>query len=419
MADLWLSGDHYKWRLMRADGVDERLITGDAPGKEKFRAYAKTLEKAIGNPLYDWSHLELQRYFGFHRPLTAENADEVYGLCNEKLRSMSARSLILASNVRLICTTDDPADDLGWHKKIRDDRSFPVKVIPGFRPEKATDIRDEGYLDYLETLSKASGINIDSLPSLKKALADRISYFAENGCVLSDHSFPTVPTVIVSDEVADRIFDRRLKGEPISEEEAGLFDGNLMVFLAKAYAERGWAMQLHYGVRRNANSLLYHGFGRDVGGDCINAHSADGDLAAFLDACLLNGGLPKTIVYSLNPNDDAYIDSVLGCFQGLGQGYLQHGAAWWFNDSRVGIRHHLDSLSSGGLLGDFIGMLTDSRSFVSYPRHEYFRRVLCSYIGEKVEEGSYPNDAPALEKLVRGISYENAVRYFGFDVPLD
>ncbi|MDO4293523.1 MAG: glucuronate isomerase [Eubacteriales bacterium] len=419
ITQVWLGGDHYKWRQMRSNGVDERYITGDAPDREKFQKWAETLEMAVGNPLYHWSHLELQRFFGYYGVLNGETAEEVWNLCNEKLQqdSMRVRSLIERSNVTLLCTTDDPVDDLKWHKVIREDDSFQVQVLPAWRPDKAMQPEKPDYPEYLKKLSAAAGMEIASFADLKKALDMRMDFFDAMGCKVSDHGLDYVMYEPASDETVETIFAKRLRGEALTAKELAQFKTAFMLYAGQRYAAHGWVMQLHYGCRRNNNSAMYAKLGPDTGYDCISNFAPADELAAFLDALNSENALPKTILYSLNPGDDELIGSLIGCFQdGSAVGKLQHGSAWWFNDNKTGMQHQMTSLANLGLLGNFVGMLTDSRSFLSYPRHEYFRRILCNLIGGWVENGEYPADMRTLEKIVKGISYNNAVRYFGFQL---
>lgn len=419
ITQVWLGGDHYKWRQMRSNGVDEYYITGDAPDREKFQKWAETLEKAIGNPLFHWSHLELQRFFGYHGVLDSETAEEVWNLCNAKLQedSMSVRNLIRRSNVKLLCTTDDPVDDLRWHQAIKDDKSFEVQVLPAWRPDKAMNLEKPEYPDYLKQLSEASGIEIRTFADLKEAIARRMRYFDERGCRVSDHGLDYVMYVPAPEEEVERIFADRLAGREPSAEDAAKFKTAFLLFAASKYEEMGWVMQLHYGCKRNNNTSMYRKLGPDTGYDCISNYAPADQLTNFLDAVNEAKNLPKTIIYSLNPGDDELIGTVLGCFQGSDAvGKIQQGSAWWFNDNKTGMMKQMTSLANLGLLGNFIGMLTDSRSFLSYPRHEYFRRIMCELIGGWVENGEYPKNMKNLEKIVKGISYNNAVRYFGFDL---
>ena len=419
ITQVWLGGDHYKWRQMRSNGVDEYYVTGDAPDREKFQKWAETLEKAIGNPLYHWSHLELQRFFGYHGVLNGDTAEEVWNLCNAKLQqdSMSVRNLIRQSNVTLICTTDDPADDLRWHKMIAEDDSFEVQVLPAWRPDKAMNLEKPDYLDYLKKLGNVAGVEIKSFKDLKTALSKRMTFFDEMGCRASDHALEYVMYAPASEAEIEDIFTERLMGAKITREDELRFKTAFMMFVAGEYTRMGWAMQLHYGCKRDNNTTMYKKLGPDTGYDCINNYAPSSETADFLNALNEAGNLPKTILYSLNPNDDEALGTILGCFQNSDAiGKIQQGSAWWFNDNKTGMMKQMTSLANLGLLGNFNGMLTDSRSFLSYPRHEYFRRILCELIGGWVENGEYPKDMKSLEKIINGISYNNAVRYFGFQL---
>lgn len=419
ITQVWLGGDHYKWRQMRSNGVEERYITGDASDREKFQKWAETLELAIGNPLYHWSHLELQRYFGYMGHLNGETAEEVWNLCNEKLAqdSMSARNLIKQSGVTLLCTTDDPIDSLEYHKIIAEDNSFDVQVLPAWRPDRAMNLEKPDYPEYLARLSEVSGVAITTFQTLLEALRVRLDFFASMGCRISDHGLEYVMYVPASEERVEAVFAKRLSGGIVSREEELLFKTAFMIAMGREYHARNWAMQLHYGCKRDNNQLRYAQLGADTGFDCINNHTPSAELADFLNALNETDQLPKTILYSLNPYDDASIGTILGCFQDSSAiAKIQQGSAWWFNDHKTGMTAQMTSLANLGLLGNFIGMLTDSRSFLSYTRHEYFRRIMCELIGGWVEYGEYPADERVLEKIIKGISYNNAVRYFGFDL---
>lgn len=416
---LWLGEDHYKWRLMRANGIDEKYITGSAPDEEKFQKWAETLELAVGNPLYHWSHLELKRYFGYHGYLNGENAKEVWQFCNEKLNTsdMGARSFILRSKVRLLCTTDDPADSLEWHKKIAEDASFGVQVLPAWRPDRAINLEKPDYSEYLLKLGEAAKMEIHSFSDFIKALQKRMNFFEEMGCCISDHGLEYLMYVPASMETVENIFARRKKGEAVTREEEMQFKTMCMTCLGKEYHRRGWVMQLHCGVIRNVNQNIFEKLGADSGIDCINNFLPFSEAAAYLNKLAETDELPRTIFYSLNPADNAAIQALIGCFQDSeAVGKLQQGCAWWFNDHKTGITEQMISVANLGILGNFIGMLTDSRSFLSYARHEYFRRILCELIGSWVENGEYPENEKALERIVKGISYQNAVRYFGFHI---
>ncbi len=417
ITQVWLGGDHYKWRLMRANGVDEAYITGDAPDREKFQKWAETLELAIGNPLYHWSHLELRRYFGYEGVLNEDTAQEVWELCNQKLQEpgMSARNLIANSGVTLVCTTDDPADSLEWHQQLAQDSSFPVKVLPAWRPDAAMGLERPEYLDYLQRLGQAAGVEIRTYADLKEALLSRMAFFDKMGCRASDHALTVAVCQPASEEELERVFQKRLEGEPLTQEELAAFQTGFLRFVAGEYKRLGWVMQLHYGCRRNNNTRMFHKLGRDTGYDAVLQGTPSLEVAAFLDLLASQDALPRMVLYSLNPNDDEGLNSVIGCFQdGTPLGRIQQGSAWWFNDHKAGMVKQLTAFANGGLLGNFIGMLTDSRSFLSYPRHEYFRRILCELLGAWVENGEYPADWKALEKMVRGVCYNNAVEFFGF-----
>lgn len=417
ITEVWLGGDHYKWRLMRANGVDERYITGDAPAREKFQKWAETLERCIGNPVYEWSHLELKRFFGYSGILNGKTAEKVWNLAHEKLATpeFSCRNLIRRSNVRLICTTDDPADSLEWHKKIAADKSFDVQVIPAMRPDKALGIEKKGFGAYVGKLSKVAEMSINSFEDFKEALSKRFDFFNEMGCKASDHALDYVVDVPATGEELENIFQARRAGKQVSERDILKYKTAFMKFAASEYVRLDWAMQIHFGCKRDNNTAMFKRLGPDTGYDSIRNGQSAADLADFLNDVDGTCGLPKTILYSLDPNDTEMIDTVIQCFQEAPiPGKLQNGSAWWFNDCEQGMRAQITTLANEAVLGNFIGMLTDSRSFLSYPRHEYFRRVLCSLFGEWVEDGKYPNDQEALKRIIKDISYNNAVRYFGF-----
>ena len=417
ITQVWLGGDHYKWRQMRTNGIDEKFITGDASDYEKFEKWAATLQKAIGNPLYHWSHLELQRYFDYKKPLSPATAEEVWDVCNKKLAqaSMSVRNIIRQSNVETICTTDDPVDSLEWHKKIAEDETFDVKVLPAWRPDKAMNLEKPEYLDYLAKLSAVSGVKIDSFAALCEALKVRMDFFASMGCLVSDHALEYVMYKPATADEIEAIFAKRLAGTAPTALEELQFKTAFMNFVGKEYHRLGWVMQLHYGTKRDNNVFRYNQLGPDTGYDCINSYSSSAELAAFLNSLNATDQLPKTIIYSLNPTDNAAIGTVLGCFQDSScVGKIQQGSAWWFNDHKTGMTEQMTSLANLSLLANFVGMLTDSRSFLSYTRHEYFRRILCNLIGTWVENGEYPNDIEFLGKMVQDISYYNTKNYFGF-----
>lgn len=417
LTELWLSGDHYKWRQMRANGVEEAYITGDAPDYDKFVKWAETLDKAIGNPLYHWSHLELKKYFGYEGSLTGQNAKEVWDFCNEKMKEdgYTARKLIEKSHVTHICTTDDPTDSLEYHKKITEDKSFETRVLPTFRPDLAGEVEKDSYPCYIAQLENVSGVTITSFQDVKTALHKRMEYFASMGCKVADHGLNHIAYVPMEEYRIEDIFKKALKRQSITDVEADALRFNLLMFCAAEYKKLNWVMQLHYGCKRDNNTRQLKLLGINTGFDCINSETSSRELANMLDALDNSDNLPKTILYSLNPNDNAYIGTIIGCFMGEGiKGKIQHGCAWWFNDNKTGITEQIISLANLGLLGNFVGMLTDSRSFLSYVRHEYFRRILCELIGGWVENGEYPADEELLRETIENICYNNAMNYFEF-----
>ena len=416
ITQIWLGGDHYKWRLIRSNGINEDEITGDAEPIVKFRHFAAMLSKAIGNPMYHWTHLELKKYFGYNGVLNEETADVVCALCNKKLKEdgMSVRSIIKKSNVRMIGTTDDPIDSLEWHKKLLEDKDFDVVVAPSFRPDKAVNIEKAGFAEYIGKLSDAAGIDIKTADDVKRALTNRLDYFCELGCRATDHGLDYVVYSPATDAEVEAIFACAMSGQIVSQEDADKYKTAILLHLGREYAKRGIVMQLHYGAQRNTNTNMFERLGADTGFDCISTRNCGEQITGFLNALAVDNALPKTVLYSLNPQDNELLGTILGCFQGCEvAGKIQHGSAWWFNDTKSGMEAQLKSLANLSLLGNFIGMLTDSRSFLSYTRHEYFRRILCNLIGEWVENSEYPNDEKQLGQLVQDICYYNAERYFG------
>ena len=418
ITQVWLGGDHYKWRQMRSNGVEEKYITGDATDREKFQKWAETMPKLIGNPLYHWSHLELQRYFGYTGHLNGDTAEEVWNLCNEQLQNKwSARKFITESNVTLICTTDDPVDTLKWHEMIAKDETFDVQVLPAWRPDKAMNIEKPDFAAYAAKLSEVSGVEVKDFDSMKEAIKVRMAYFAERGCSVSDHGLEYVMYYPATEDELNAILAKRLAGETLTKEEECKYKTGFMLFVGREYSRMNWVMQLHYGCKRDNNAYMYEQLGPDTGFDCINNYAPSAQMADYLNALSATDEVPKTIIYSLNPVDDAAIGTLIGCFQNSSAaGKLQQGSAWWFNDHKTGMTNQMISLANLGCLGNFVGMLTDSRSFLSYTRHEYFRRIMCQLIGGWVDNGEYPNDQKALKEIVEGISYYNAVKYFGFNL---
>lgn len=418
ITEVWLEADHYKWRLIRSNAVPENEITGNADPRVKFQRFAEMLEKAIGNPMYHWTHMELHKYFGFDGILNEDTAEEVWQLCNSRLKdsNMSAKGLINASNVAVIGTTDDPCDDLKWHKIIAEDKSFKTKVVPSYRPDKALNIDKPGFCEYIKNLESVCKSRIETVADIKTALAARLEFFCENGCKAADHGLDRAVYAVESEDKLNEILKRALGGEIITGPLADAYKTDILLFLAGEYSKRDVVMQIHYSVIRNANTKMYEKLGADTGFDCMSTRPCGDELIRFLDALESRGSLPKTVIYSLNPNDNAMIDTYLGAFQSTqAAGKIQHGSAWWFNDTKRGMEEQLKSLADLSLLGNFIGMLTDSRSLLSYTRHDYFRRILCSLIGEWVESGEYPDDRKALKNIIEGICYKNALEYFGFN----
>ena len=403
--DLFLGGDHYKWRQIRTNGVPEELITGDADEYEKFKMFAKTLPRLIGNPLYHWTHLELKRYFDIDETLNEESCERIWNKVNECLAKpeFRAQELIRRSNVEVICTTDDPVDTLEYHAALK---NFSTKVLPTFRPDKAVEIGKETFVPYIESTG------VKSYEELVAWIKNRIAYFNDYGCRLSDHALEYVPFATGDAKAA---FDKRMAGGELTKEEIDSFKTAMLKACAEEYVKFDWAMQLHIGALRNNNKKMYEKLGPDTGFDSINDLCIAEDLGAFMSYLECADSLPKTILYTLNPKDNYVLGTMLGCFQGAGvAGKIQFGSGWWFNDQRDGMEGQMQALANLGTLSAFVGMLTDSRSFVSYPRHEYFRRIMCNLIGKWVDEGEYPEDYKALESIVTGIAYYNAKNYFKF-----
>ncbi len=416
ITEIWLGGDHYKWRAMRSCGVPEKYITGDATPAEKFQKWGETMPNLIGNPLYHWTHLELQRYFGITEPLTGENAIEIYEKCNAILQQsdMSVRGIIRQSGVKLICTTDDPIDDLKAHELLAADPTAPAVVLPAFRPDKAMRADKATFPAYVAQLEKVVGYAINTVEDMRKALNDRIAYFADRGCRVSDHALDYCFCVEASEEKLNDIFARAKAGKAITWDEQLAYHTALLVSVGKEYDKRDWVNQLHFGCLRDNSAKMFKRLGPDTGFDSMNDVSNAAGLAKLLSTLEEAGALGKTILYSLNPADNGVIGTIMGAFQ-TDSGRLQQGSAWWFNDHKPGMEAQMVSLMSLGAMGRFNGMLTDSRSFLSYTRHEYFRRILCNLFGQMVEDGEYPADMARLGKLVEDISYNNTLHYFRFD----
>ena len=417
ITEAWLYGDHYKWRVMRSNGIAEQYITGNATDYEKFLAWVETLEKCIGNPLYHWTHLELQRYFGVYESLSRKNAHAIWEKLNGllQLEEYSARAMITKFNVKIICTTDDPTDSLEYHRKIREDHSIEVSVLPAFRPDKGMELNAPGFRSWIEKLGAASGIKITNYLEFLKALEQRIEFFHEMGCRAADHALERVPYLESSQQVIEEIFIQALQGKKVTDIDLECYKTVMLQFCGKQYAKLGWGMQLHIGAMRNNNSKMFNKMGLDTGFDSIHDHPVAACLSRLLDSLEREGCLPKIILYSINPKDNSVLGSMLCNFYETGiPGKIQFGTAWWFNDNKTGMVEQMIGLSNVGLLSRFIGMVTDSRSFLSYPRHEYFRRILCNLLGTWIENGEVPADWDMIGGIVQDICFHNAETYFAF-----
>lgn len=412
--DLWLTGDHYKWRAMRGCGIDEKYITGDGEPFEKFCAFAKTLTMAIGNPLFHWSHLELQRYFGIDTVLSEDTAKQIWDEAAKKIASggFTPQELIKKSNVFALCTTDDPCDSLEYHQKLKES-DFDVMVLPAFRPDKAINIEVGGFDSWLAMLENAADMKIENYKDMLDALKQRMDFFKAMGCVASDQSVSFVPYAPATENELEEIFKKAKSNEPLTQQELAKYKFETLVFFGREYAKRGFAMELHLGAMRNNNARMFASLGADTGFDSIDDPQIAFGLSRFLDTLDKDGLLPKTILFNLNPKDNYVLGTMLGNFQSAeAKSKIQFGSAWWFNDNIDGMTTQLKTLANLGVLGAFVGMVTDSRSFLSYPRHEYFRRILCSLVGSWVDDGLYPYDEKALEAIIGGISFDNSKNYF-------
>jgi glucuronate isomerase len=409
LTEVWLYGDHYKWRAMRANGIEEQYVTGGkgVTDYERFLAYAKTVPMTIGNQLYHWSHLELRRLFGIDELINEKNAPVIWEKANKRLSegTFTPRGLIRGSNVKVVCTTDDPADTLDYHRKLNEEQGLGFQVRPSFRPDKALEINRETFFPWLQRMEEVCGYELNDYGKLLQALEQRLQFFHETGCLLSDHALDKVMYGEATKEQA----------AAVSTEEEASYKTYTLLFLGKLYEQHGWTMQLHIKAHRNNNRAMYDILGPDTGYDSINDGPLAEPLVKLLDGIEKGGGLPRTILYSLNGADNDVLATIIGSFQGGGiAGKIQLGSAWWFNDTIDGMTAQLKSLANMGLLARFVGMLTDSRSFLSYPRHEYFRRILCNLLGEWVESGLVPYDEELLGAIVEGICYRNADSYFRF-----
>ncbi len=426
IVEVWLGGkqpdgsyfgDHYKWRVMRSNGVSEDYVTGDKPALERLEQFAGAVEMAIGNPMYHWCNLELRKFFGYQGYLSPKTAREIFDLTRDKLQNdpkLTVRGLIEQSNVAFIGTTDDPVDTLEWHEKIAADPSIKFKVCPSFRPDKAINISKPGFREYIAKLADSVGkTELKTVADVRSALTQRLEFFVKLGCRASDHGLDYIPYRPCTRVQADAALEKALAGGELTLEEAEGYQTAILVHLGREYHRLNVVMQLHYSCLRNVNEGMYAKLGPDTGFDMIAQNTCGGSIAQLLSALDEKGECPKTILYSLNPADNEQLGTLLGCFQGTEvPGKIQHGSAWWFNDTKSGMEEQMISLANLGLLGNFVGMLTDSRSFLSYARHDYFRRILCNLVGKWVENGEYPNDEAALKKIVEGICYNNAARYF-------
>ncbi len=423
LAQLWLGGDHYKWRVMRANGIDERRITGAAPDRDKFQAFAETMPWLLRNPIYDWSHLELARYFDICERLAPETAQSIWEATRERLAlpESSARGFMRGSKVRLVCTTDDPADSLEHHLSLRRE-GFDIQVLPTWRPDKALNIEQtELWNNWLDRLAAAAGMEVRNYDDLLDALAKRHAFFAATGCRVSDYALETIPCAApCAPRRLATIFAKARGCRRPTPAESAQFRLEMLLACGRMDAAADWTMQIHCGALRNNSSRIYRSLGPDAGGDSMSDAPLAQGLAAFCDRLDREEALPRAIVYTLNPRDNEMIATMIGNFQrGPAIGKMQFGSGWWFNDQKDGMRRQMEALSQTGLLSRFVGMLTDSRSFVSYARHEYFRRLLCDLLGGEVADGQLPDDLPWIGGIVRDICYRNAVRYFGFDLPVD
>jgi glucuronate isomerase len=412
LTGLWLGGDHYKWRAMRAMGIDEEYITGGAEDYEKFEKWAYTIENCIGNPLYHWTHLELRRVFGCELPLSSKTAKAVWEHCGAVLKKgLGVHEILQKFNVEMICTSDNPADTLEHHKAIKQSGLRAV-VKPTFRPSDLLNIGSPSWVSYIDRLAILSGTDVQDYETLKEAAFNRIEYFNANGCNMADHALDPPVYICADEKKLNDIVGKALSGDLLTEGEVHAFRTEMQVDLSKKYSELGWSLQLHMGAARGVNSAMTALLGADKGYDCMAGGDYSGSLLRLLDRLEITGSLPRTFLFCLNPNDNDLLACIAGCFQGGMKAKIQPGSAWWFNDHSDGMERQLNALAANGVLPLFAGMLTDSRSFLSYTRHEYFRRILCNLIGNRVENGEYPADFGKLEEIVGNISYHNARNYF-------
>ena len=416
LTQVWLcengAGDHYKWRAMRAHGVAEEYITGNKSDYDKFLAWAETMPYAIANPLYQWSHMELVKFFGITKPLSPATAKEIYDEATQKLQSLRPRDMINMCNVKMLCTTDDPVDSLEYHIKLKEDKSFKVKVLPTFRPDKAINIDASWYNSWVNTLEEVCKKELKTFEDFTNALISRIDHFDSVGCRISDHSLEKVLYVEASTEEVAVIYEKARSNQGLTEVEVAKYKSYMLVFFGKEYKKRGWGQQYHIGALRNNSKRMFASIGPDTGFDSLNHHTYAESLSKLLGVLDSDDNLPNTVLYSLNQNDNEMLIALAGCFQGEIPGKIQLGSAWWFNDQKDGIVRHFNALSSMGLISHFVGMLTDSRSFMSYPRHDYFRRLLCDFLGKLIDKKEFPKDLEFVGKIIQDICFNNACKYF-------
>lgn len=419
ISQVWLNGDHYKWRALRSNGVDESYITGDKPDREKFRKWAETVPYTLRNPLYHWTHLELQRYFDIHEVLDGKTADRIYDQCQEKLQTedFRVRGLLKKMNVKMVCTTDDPVDSLNFHQQLKEE-GYEIPVLPAFRPDNAMNLDNLSKFNaYIKRLESAADVSISTYSDFLNALKNRHDFFARMGCTVSDHGLEEIYSDDYTKEEISRIFEKAVSGKEVSIVEHRKFKSAMLVEFAEWDAEKGWVQQYHLGALRNNNSRMMSHLGPDTGWDSIGDFSQGRALAKFLDRLDKNNKLAKTILYNLNPSDNDLFATMIGNFNdGSVAGKIQYGSAWWFLDQKDGMTRQMNALSNMGLLSHFVGMLTDSRSFLSFPRHEYFRRLLCDLFGTEIENGEIPNDLEWVGKIIEDISFNNANKYFGWNI---
>ncbi len=412
LTQAWLGGDHYKWRLLRANGVHEHFITGDASDEEKFLKWAELVPYLIGNPLFGWTHMELRQFFGIDDYLTSKTAPSIYKKANKKLAKLPPVELIKMSNVKVVCTTDDPLDDLKYHELIKGQK-LPFKVLPAWRPDAIINIELD-FRDYINKLSEVTEIGINSVTALEKAIVERLDYFHKRGCVLSDHGLDTIPFEKTNFHEVDQIFKKALKGGFLTPQEVNKYKTYMMLFFGREYNKRNWVQQYHIGALRNINERGLKELGKDSGFDAINDYLVGNGLSNLLNELNKTNELPKTIIYTLNKRDFDVAITIMQGFQKDVPGKLQFGAPWWFLDHEDGIVNQFKALSQNGLLSRFVGMLTDSRSFLSYSRHDYFRRILANFVANEVNKKRFPNDLEILTTIIKDISYYNASKYFSF-----